>query len=347
MTTIVTRTNKTTELNYANGDANISRDILTAVADPTPGLAHNRSVYECTGTFNFTLPLADDMIYDGVNSSLADDYEITVKNVSTGTITVKTSSPDTLDGVAATGDQDIIENQAFKYKVNNAKNGWVSVAKVSYNSISSDAVMADNVLVRGDGTGRKVQKTGISVADTTDDMDTNGGSITATGGFVGDLTGKADTADTVTTNANLTGPITSSGNSTSIASQTGTGTTFVVNTGPTISNTTLSGTLTFSITDHGTATSLAIDWDAGNFMREIVCGAGAFTFSATSNASNGQAIEMRVTGNAAADRAISFPAGWTFVGYKPAQIDQGATAVLSLRSYGTTDSDIVASWAES
>ena len=56
------------------------------------------------------------------------------------------------------------------------------------------------------------------------------GKITATG-FVGSLTGNADT---VTTNANLTGVITSSGNATSIGSQTGTGTKFVVDAAPTI-----------------------------------------------------------------------------------------------------------------
>lgn len=59
------------------------------------------------------------------------------------------------------------------------------------------------------------------------------GKVTATG-FVGALTGNADSADTVTTNANLTGPITSTGNATAIALQTGTGTTFVMQASPTL-----------------------------------------------------------------------------------------------------------------
>lgn len=57
----------------------------------------------------------------------------------------------------------------------------------------------------------------------------------------------ADSATTVTTNANLTGPITSVGNATSIAAQTGTGATFVVDTSPTI-QTSLAVTGTETIT---------------------------------------------------------------------------------------------------
>ena len=48
---------------------------------------------------------------------------------------------------------------------------------------------------------------------TNDNMDFGSGSVTASGGFIGALTGNADT---VTTNANLTGDVTSTGNATDI-----------------------------------------------------------------------------------------------------------------------------------
>ncbi len=57
-------------------------------------------------------------------------------------------------------------------------------------------------------------------ADFTFAADVNAVKVTASGGFVGALAGKADTAgnaDTVTTNANLTGDVTSVGNATTIA----------------------------------------------------------------------------------------------------------------------------------
>lgn len=218
MTTITTRVNKTSELTYAQGDDNVSRDVKTAVADPAPIVFDdNRAVYECTGTFDFTLISATSMIAPAA-SALADDFEITIKNVSTGIITVKTTAPDTLDGVAATGDKAIAAGEAFTYKVNDAKDGWISVAKVTFNGISSSAVVADNVLVRGDGGVRNVQGTGITVADTTDNVSGMGtlgcGAITSSGtiggttitasvGFsgdiTGDVTGNADTATALET----------------------------------------------------------------------------------------------------------------------------------------------------
>ena len=195
MTTIVTRNNKGSELLYAEGDGNISRDIKTAAADPAPiDITDNRTVYECTGTFDFTLVAAATLITPTA-LAFADDFEITIKNVGAGTVTVKTTNPDTLDGVAATGDKAIAAGEALTYKVNSGADGWIAIAGTSsVNAITSDAVVADDMLVKGDGTARKIQKTGITVSDTTDNMNTNGGSITASGGFVGNLTGLASSA---------------------------------------------------------------------------------------------------------------------------------------------------------
>lgn len=148
-----------------------------------------------------------------------------------------------------------------------------------------------------------------------------------TGTAAGLTAGAATTAGTVTTAAQPS--ITSVGTLTGLA----------------ISGTTTIAELTFGITDHGTATSLAINWDSGNFMREIQVGAGNFTFGATSNASAGQVIEIRMTGDGS-DRTLTFPATWDFVGIKPTGIAAGKVAMLSLRSFGTTDADVVAIYSE-
>ena len=164
MTTIVTRTNKTTELLYAEGDANLNLDVIAASVDPGIGLESNRSTYECTSTFNFTLPLASSMISPTPGSTAkCNDYRVTIKNAGSGTITVKTTSPNTLDGVAATGDQAILPNEAFEYQVNFGKDGWISTSKVSASALSAAAVITTNALVKGSDGTRNVEASGVIV----------------------------------------------------------------------------------------------------------------------------------------------------------------------------------------
>jgi len=123
MTTITTRTNSGAELTYGQGDANLDLDIKTAAADPSAGVDDNRAVYECTGTFNFTLPAAATIVNPPTTNN--NDFQVTVKNVSTGVITVKTSGADTLDGVAAPGNFTIAEDAVATFQVNNATDGYV------------------------------------------------------------------------------------------------------------------------------------------------------------------------------------------------------------------------------
>lgn len=90
--------------------------------------------------------------------------------------------------------------------------------------VTGPASSTDNGVARFDSTtGKIIKNSGVTI----DDSDV----VTASGGFVGDLTGNADT---VTTNADLTGPITSTGNATAVAAQTGTGSTFVMDDTPTL-----------------------------------------------------------------------------------------------------------------
>lgn len=128
MTTITTRTNKDSELTFAEGDANLDRDVITAAADPAQiDGSDNRSTYECTGTFNFTLPQASLIVAPAIATPW-NDYEVTIKNVGSGVITVRTSSTDTLDGVAAPGDKAISAGNGITYKVNSGTNGYFSTS---------------------------------------------------------------------------------------------------------------------------------------------------------------------------------------------------------------------------
>ena len=92
----------------------------------------------------------------------------------------------------------------------------------------------------------------------------------------------ANSALTVTTNANLTGPITSVGNATSIALQTGTGTTFVMNTSPTLVTPVLgvaTATSINKITITAPATGATLTLAEGSSL--ITSGANAITFTST------------------------------------------------------------------
>lgn len=118
MTTITTRTNKAAELSYAEGDDNISRDVQTKAGAYTADIDDNRSVFECTGTWDFTLALSSTMV-----AANADDYEITIKNVSTGVITVKPTGADTFDGGVTTFT--LAEDAVATFKVTAATNGYL------------------------------------------------------------------------------------------------------------------------------------------------------------------------------------------------------------------------------
>jgi len=69
---------------------------------------------------------------------------------------------------------------------------------------------------------------------------------------------------------------------------------------------------------------------------------GALTFT-TSNRASGRQVTIRLICDSTA-RALTFPAGWVFVGTKPSTIAASKTAVLSLTYFGTADSDCVAAY---
>jgi hypothetical protein len=70
---------------------------------------------------------------------------------------------------------------------------------------------------------------------------------------------------------------------------------------------------------------------------------GAVTFTGSSYTA-GKSVTVRVVAGASS-RNLTFPAGWTFVSFKPASLAANKTGVLAVTAFGTTESDCLAAWA--
>ena len=125
MTTVTTRVNKTSELTYGEGDANIDLDVKAKAVTHLALLDDNRAVYECSGTFNFTLDAIATLLTPA--STFNNDFTITIKNAGSGIITVLTTGADTLDGIVAPGTKAIPPGKAYEYKANAAGDGWLLI----------------------------------------------------------------------------------------------------------------------------------------------------------------------------------------------------------------------------
>ena len=90
------------------------------------------------------------------------------------------------------------------------------------------------------------------------------------------------------------------------------------------------------------AGTLNLDFTADNIRTVTLAGNLTLT---TSNRATGRQKIVRIIGDGSV-RTLTFPAGWKFVGaVRPAQLAASKIGVLSLFCFGTTDADIVASWA--
>jgi hypothetical protein len=69
---------------------------------------------------------------------------------------------------------------------------------------------------------------------------------------------------------------------------------------------------------------------------------GNLTFT-TSNRATGQSVTLRLIADAST-RTLTFPAGWKFMGTKPANIAANKTGMLTVLFFGTADTDAVAAW---
>jgi hypothetical protein len=124
MTTITTQSTKTTALTLAEADANFSQVAQAKIGGYTCVEGDNRDTIECSGTFTVTLPVAATI------TAAADtgDYEVTIKNVGGGIITVALSGSDIFDSSTAQVDY-LTRDMSKTYKVNNSDDGYNIIAQ--------------------------------------------------------------------------------------------------------------------------------------------------------------------------------------------------------------------------
>jgi len=95
-------------------------------------------------------------------------------------------------------------------------------------------------------------------------------------------------------------------------------------------------------------TTLGSDSIALNFSAETGfytrAAAGTITFTA-SNYRAGSIKTVRIIPGAS-NRTLNFPTNWVFVGPKPTLSSANKTGILTVTSFGTTEADCVAAWAE-
>lgn len=89
------------------------------------------------------------------------------------------------------------------------------------------------------------------------------------------------------------------------------------------------------------AASVALDFSTGQDKSIALTGNITFT---TAGLGAGEEISIRIVADGSL-RTFTFPAGWTFIGALPADIAASKTGILSLKSYGTTDADVVAAYS--
>lgn len=63
----------------------------------------------------------------------------------------------------------------------------------------------------------------------------------------------------------------------------------------------------------------------------------------SSNRATGRTVVLRLVADAT-QRTLTFPAGWVFLGAKPANIAASKSGVLSLTFFGSADTDCIAAW---
>jgi hypothetical protein len=69
---------------------------------------------------------------------------------------------------------------------------------------------------------------------------------------------------------------------------------------------------------------------------------GNLTFT-TSNRATGRSVTLRLISDAST-RTLTFPAGWKFMGTRPANIAANKVGMLTVLFFGTADTDAVAAW---
>lgn len=118
MSTITTRAGKGSELSYTEGDNNLKIQATAKTADYTLLIGDNRDVVEFNGTsLTATLPVAATI----VAAANTTDYEVTIKNNHSTSLTVARSSTDTIDGATS---YTLGQYESATFKVNQAQSGY-------------------------------------------------------------------------------------------------------------------------------------------------------------------------------------------------------------------------------
>lgn len=96
------------------------------------------------------------------------------------------------------------------------------------------------------------------------------------------------------------------------------------------------------ITSLPTIGTSTLDFSSTGYLTQ-----GALTGNVTyagSNYQEGVTVTVRVV-TGGAQRTVSFPSGWVFLGVRPVSIAANKTAILTVTSFGSTEQSCVAAWA--
>ena len=196
-----TRSGKGSALIHSELDDNFIQVAQAKTGAYTCVSSDNRDTIECSGTFQVDLPVAA-TITAAIDTG---DYEVTIKNSGSGTITIARTSTDTIDGATSIA---LIADEVALLKVNQAGDGY-NVLSPS-NTLGLTATVAElNDLAGNDVDASDFTKLS-EVTSTSAELNYN------------DLTtlGSTQASKTVTTDANNN---TISGSSTAIAGSAATG----------------------------------------------------------------------------------------------------------------------------
>lgn len=89
------------------------------------------------------------------------------------------------------------------------------------------------------------------------------------------------------------------------------------------------------------AASVVIDFDLDAYRTVTLAGDIAFT---TANLADALTVSVRIVGDGSL-RTLTFPAGWTFVGFMPTELAANKVGVLTVTALGATDADVVAAYS--
>jgi hypothetical protein len=87
--------------------------------------------------------------------------------------------------------------------------------------------------------------------------------------------------------------------------------------------------------------TVTIDFSEHTYLNHDITGVVTYE---TANIVAARTINIRIKNNSGSSQNLNFPAGWSFNGTPPANIANGKTALLELKSFGTTNSDCVATY---